>query len=209
MYGLPIPEAYRIGMRYLDYWMLRSQYLLVCRDPSRLPDWAWEVHALEVDGFPAEVDDVAQRLEPAYRCVAKRDAAFLNWRFRDHWERPYRMAVARAGDGGPFRGHVVYRDGVFANRTLGLIVDWFVDPNDDGAARSLVRWATERGAQSGQHEVGFICPMTSVWFQQFQDWGFEVERTPYTMVARPYDQRFPPAWLRDHWYYTLADFDIA
>ncbi len=65
MYGLPIPEAYRIGARYLDYWMLRSQPMLICRDPARLPPWAWEVHALEVASFDHETDDAWQRIAPA------------------------------------------------------------------------------------------------------------------------------------------------
>jgi Acetyltransferase (GNAT) domain len=209
MYGLPIPEAYRIGARYLDYWMLRPQPVLVCRDPARLPAWAWDVHAIEVPEFPPETDDAWTRIAPRYGCVLRRDAAFLNWRFRDHWERPYRMAVARAGSGGPLRGHVVYREGTFAGTGRALIADWFVDPDDAGAARSLLRWATERAAQGGHPDVLFSCPTTSVWFTRFQEWGFEVDRSPYVLVARPYDQRFPPAWLREHWYYTLADFDVA
>jgi hypothetical protein len=209
MYGLPTIEHYRIGARYLDYWMLRSQALLVCRDPARLPPWAPEVHAIEVTSFGEESDAVMQRVEPAYPCVARRDAAFLNWRFAGHWRRPYRMAVARPGEGGALRGHVVYRDGRFGDRKLGLIADWLVDPADDGAARTLVRWATERAAQSGQRECGFLCPTTSAWFQRFQDWGFEADLTPYVLVIRSFDQKLQPSWMRDHWYYTLADFDIA
>jgi Acetyltransferase (GNAT) domain len=209
MYGLPIPEAYRIGARYLDYWMLRSQFVLVCRDVARLPPWAWDVHAIEVAAFDGETDEAWRRLGPRYGCATRRDADFLNWRFRDHFEKPYRMAVARGGEGGPLRGHVVYRDGAFAGRRFGLIADWLADPSDENAGRSLLRWATERAAQGGQSELLFMCPTTSPWFTRFQDWGFEVERSPYTLVARPYDQRIPPAWLRAHWYYTLADFDIA
>jgi hypothetical protein len=209
MYGLPIPEAYRIGARYLDYWMLRSQPMLICRDAARLPSWAWEVHALEVASFDHESDDAWQRIGPRYGCVARRDADFLNWRFRDHWEHPYRMAVARGGDGGPLRGHVAYRDGAFAGRRRGLIADWFVDPEDHAAGQSLLRWATERAAQAGHTEVTFVCPTTSPWFTQFQEWGFEVDRSPYVLVARPYDQGLPPAWLRSNWYYTLADFDVV
>jgi hypothetical protein len=209
MYGLPIPEAYRIGARYLDYWMLRSQPVLVCRDAARLPAWAWDVHAIEVQAFPEESDDAWTRLASSHPCAVRRDAAFLNWRFRDHWERPYRMAVARGGGGGHLRGHVVYRDGTFAGANCGLIVDWLVDPDDGAAAQSLLRWATERAAQAGHREVTFLCATTSVWFTRFQEWGFEVDRSPYVLVARPYDQRFPPSWLRERWHYTLADFDIA
>jgi hypothetical protein len=209
MYGLPTAEHYRIGARYLDYWMLRTQHLLVCRNPERLPPWAPEVHAIPVEGFDAETDDAMRRLAPAYRCIARRDAAFLNWRFRDHWEKPYQLAVARPGEGGPIRGHVVYRDGTLGGRPMGLMADWLVDPADDGAARSLLRWATERAAQAGHRECAFLCPPTSVWFSHLQEWGFEVDRTPYVLVIRSFDQRFQPAWMREHWYYTFADFDIA
>jgi hypothetical protein len=209
MYGLPTIEHYRIGARYLDYWMLRSQMLLVCRDPSRLPPWAPEVHAIPVAGFDAESDELARRLDPAHPCAARRDAAFLNWRFRDHHERPYRMAVARPGEGGRLRGHVAYRDGRFGGRAMGLIADWFVDPADDAAGRTLLRWATERAAQSGQRECGFLCPTSSIWFARFQEWGFEVDLTPYVLVIRSFDRRFQPGWMREHWYYTLADFDVA
>ena len=155
----------------------------VPRSRRAFPTWAPEVHAIAVETFSAESDDAWSRLAPAYRCAARRDAAFLNWRFRDHWERPYRMAVARGGAGGPLRGHVVYRDGMFAGRRMGLIADWFVDPDDDGAARSLLALGDRaRVRRPGRREVAFVCPTTSVWFARFQEWGFEVDRSPY--VAR-------------------------
>jgi hypothetical protein len=209
MYGMATPAHYRLGVRYLDYWMLRTQLLLVCRDASRLPDWDWSTHAVETASFDARADAFSTALEARHRCFGRRDAAFLNWRFRDHPRRPYRAAFAKTGDRDDYRGHVVYASARMANRHMGLVVDWAVAPDDDGAARSLLRWAGERAGQAGHRELGFLCPTSSAWFRRFQEFGFEVEPSPYVMIAREYDARFEAAYLRDHWWYTLADFDVV
>lgn len=208
MYGLPVPEHYRIGVRYLDYWMLRTQMALVLRTPARLPDWAYEVNLAPCTRFGAEADAFAHAMRSVYRGAALRDAAFLNWRFCARPDQSYRVARAKTGDRDDHRGHVVYRKGPFAGKTVGLIMDWFADPDDGRAAQSLIRWVAERGVQDGLDELVFLCPTSSVWFQKFQDFGFEAETSPYVMTARPYASRFEPSWLREHWYYTLADFDL-
>ncbi len=209
MYGLPVPDHYRVGVRYLDYWMLRSQMMLVCRDGARLPEWAPAMHAIPVTSFPSEMDECFERQASIFGCMAVRDSRFLNWRFTDAPGNPYRMAISRPGEGGAVRGYVVYRNAKIAARPYGVIVDWMLDPCDTTAGQSLLRWAAERAAQDGHRELAFICPTSSPWFAQFQDWGFEAEPTPYVMTARPYHQKFEPEYLRRHWYYTLADFDLV
>jgi len=210
MYGLPVPEHYRIGVKYLDYWMLRTQFQLTLRDGSRLPPWDWNTHAIEVTEFPEDVETLTRHLESTtHRCVARRDAAFLNWRFARHPWGCYRMAVARPGNGGDVLGIAVYTKARFGQATRALLVDWYVDPESPGAAASLMRWVVERGTQDGLNDLVTIVPPTSVWWSAFLDMGFEAEPTPYVMTARPYDARLPSQWLRDHWYYTLADFDLV
>jgi hypothetical protein len=209
MYGFGNRAAYRLGSRYLDYRMLRTQPQLVCRSAARLPDWDPATHAAPAPSFDAGADAFATAAERAYRCVGRRDAAFLNWRFRDHPETKYSAAIAKSGDADDHRGHVVYRAGEFGGRRRGLIMDWFVDPADDGAARSLLRWAVERGTRDGVDDLAFVCPVASPWFDRFQRWGFEAEASSYVMCARSYDARFPVGYLRDHWWYTLADFDVV
>jgi hypothetical protein len=208
MYGLPSPEAARIGTRYLDYWAVRSQWVLVCREEHRLPLGAPETPALPVDTFPAEMDAFATRLERVHRCIGRRDAAFLNWRFRDHPARPYGMAVARDGASAEVRGYAVWRVGRLAGQEGAVLMDWMVDPGDDAAARSLLSWVVQQSIAAGQDVLSFLCPTSSPWFGRFQDWGFRAEPTAYTMTARPYDPRVQPGFLRAYWYYTLADFDI-
>jgi hypothetical protein len=208
MYGIATKAHYRLGVRYLDYWMLRTQAALVLRDPSRLPDWDWSTHAVPVQRFDGRADAFAAA-QTAYPCVGVRDAAFLNWRFVDRPDVTYACVYAKTGDKDDYRGHAVFGLRRFGDGVRALLLDWFVDPRDDGAARSLLRWAAELASQAGQTSLVFLCPTTSVWFGRFQEFGFEADASPYVMIARPYDARFAAGYLRERWYYTLAEFDIV
>ena len=209
MYGVGTPEAYRLGVKYLDYWMLRTQPILYSDDARRLPDWDPTTHAVPVDRFDARCDVFANAMESRYRCVGRRDAAFLNWRFAEAPHATYGLVRARTGDRDDHRGHAVFRVCEYLRRKTCLIVDWFVPPDDDGAARSLLRRIAEGGAVAGCEGVAFLCPVSSYWFARFQDWGFRAEPSGYVACARPYDARLPSAYLRDHWWYTFADFDVV
>ena len=206
-YGLPMPEAYRMGSRYLDYWMLRSQMILSCREETALPAASEPVRVEVVERFPDDVDVYFERCESAYALTATRSRAFLDWRFATHPERPYSIGVARDDDGA-MRGYVVVRRALLAGREGGVIVDWMCDPDDAEGAASLCRFAAEQTVHLGVAEIMFVCPTVSVWMTRFQDWGFRVEPSPYVMVARCCDSRFQPDFVRDEWYYTLADFDL-
>jgi hypothetical protein len=209
MYGMATKAHYRLGVRYLDYWMLRTQPMLVLRDPSRLPGWDWATHAVPTERFPAAADRFATEALADYPCVAVRDAAFLNWRFCERPGGAYRAAYAKSGDRDDYRGHAVFVEARFGERETALLADWFVRPGDEGAARSLLRFVAERAAQAGKEELVFVCPPSSPWFARFQEWGFAAEPSPYVMIARPYDPRLTSADLRADWYYTLADLDIV
>jgi hypothetical protein len=209
MYGVGNAEAYRLGVRYLDYWMLRTQPLLLCDDPRRLPEWDWATHAAPLARFDARADAFADRPLRRIRCAARRDAAFLNWRFCEAPGGPYRIFFARSGDRDDYRGHAVCRIHEFGGRRLCLLMDWWIEADDDGAARSLLRRVAEYGNGAGVEGVGFLCPVSSPWFLRFQDWGFRTEPSGYVACARPYDPRVTSDYLRAHWWYTFADFDVV
>lgn len=206
MYGLPNRRVFRIGNRYLDYWILRQQWFLFLDGSISLPEQDPGVTVEVVDGFDARADHLFERLAARYRCVGRRDARFLNWRFRDAPGSPYRMAVARRGDD-HLCGYAVWRDAEMMGRRSGILLDWFADPADLVAAGALMRGVAERLAEEGLEAVLFVCPTSSEWFEVFQTWGYRVVPSPYMMTARPYSVDVEPEYLREHWYYTLADFD--
>jgi len=207
MYGLPIRAAQRIGARYLDYWLLRSQLGLVLAGTASLPPADEQVAVAPARSLPADVDPFLAAQRSALRCHAVRSRAFLEWRLLNHPNVRYELAIARSAGGGDVRGYAFYRRATFMGRDLGLLMDVLAAPGDDAALAALVRWATERSAADGTRGLFFLTAPSLPWFALLQRWGFRAQTTDYVLAARPYAV-LEPEYLRAHWTYTLADFDI-
>lgn len=205
MYGLPNRRVHRIASRYMDYWMLRQQWLLFAKGEPRAPDPSVRIE--EATSFDDEVTALYERLAPRYRCMARRDARALNWRFRDA-PTAYRVTLARDAADGTLRAYAVHRPARMMGHDVGLLMDWLCDPDDDTAGHTIQSVVRSDHGTHGRHAVAFVCPASSTWFDAFQRWGFRVLPASYTMVARPFVPQLEPRFLREHWYYTLADFDI-
>ena len=54
-----------------------------------------------------------------------------------------------------------------------------------------------------------IFPEWAPWFGWFQDRGFLVHPSHYFMVGRNFEKKHDMLWLRDHWWYQLADTDLV
>lgn len=207
MYGLPIRAAHRIGARYLDYWLMRSQLGLVLASDRELPARDERLTLAADRALPADLDGFAAAQLRSFRCQAVRSRAFLTWRFVDHPHVGYDLATVRSAGGGELRGYAVYRSATFMGRDFGVLMDVLVAPGDEAALAELVRWAAGRSAADGMPALFFLAPPPSPWFTQLQRWGFRAEPTDWVLAARPYAV-IDPAYLRAHWTYTLADFDI-
>lgn len=207
MFGLPNQRAYRIGSRYSDYWMLRQQWLLVSRGEStETADRSVEIH--ETATVDDDVTDLYERLLPRHRCMARRDARFLRWRFLDAPGSPYRVTLARSTADGTLRAYAVHRLAHLMGNDVGTLMDWLCDPTDHAAAQTLQAAVRTHYARLGRSMVVFLCPTASPWFRAFQGWGFRVQPSQYMLTARPFVPGLEPRFLREHWSYTLADFDI-
>ncbi|MEQ1891290.1 MAG: hypothetical protein ABL998_02010 [Planctomycetota bacterium] len=207
MYGLPNQSVYRIANRYMDYWMLRQQWMLVAEgEPEPRSDASVRIE--ETAAFDDDVTSFYERLAPRYRCMARRDARFLNWRFRDAPGAPYGITLARNAADGRLRAYAVHRTAHAMGHEAAVVVDWLCDPDDEAAGRALQSSVRRTYAGLGKDKVAFLCPTSSTWFGAFQRFGFRVLPAPYMMVGRPFVAQLEPRYLREHWYYTLADFDI-
>jgi len=207
MYGLPNRRVYRIANRYMDYWMLRQQWLLVAKGGPQAPADT-SVRIEQATAFDDDVTALYERLAPRYRCMARRDARFLNWRFRDAPGAPYTITLARDAIDGTLRAYAVHRRAHMMGHDAGVLVDWLCDPGDRVAAQAVQAAVRSSHVARGRHMLAFICPTSSTWFGEFQRWGFRVLPSPYMMIGRPFVPQLEPRYLREYWYYTLADFDI-
>ena len=131
----------------------------------------------------------------------------MTWRFLNHPHTRYELATVRTAGSGELRGYAVYRPAEFMGRQLGLLMDVMVEPGDHAALAELVQWASERAKQDEKNGLFFLTTPALPWFGLLQEWGFRAQATDYVLAARTYAV-VEPAYLRAHWTYTLADFDI-
>jgi hypothetical protein len=207
MWGLPVPAAWRIGRAKLGYEFARSLLALV-RDPQRTvePEDAG-VELEEVQRFPREVDALFERVAPTLGLVALRDARRLDWRYADHPEHTYSIALARMG--GELAGYAVYRRGSFDQQSAGLVCDWLVDRAAPRAASALRNWLRERARADGERRLVALLPDCAPEWIDFQRAGWRVEPTRYTLAARSWRRALPVEDLRSSFWVALGDTDLV
>ncbi|MGH9272407.1 MAG: hypothetical protein ACRDZ2_14155 [Ilumatobacteraceae bacterium] len=103
---------------------------------------------IEVDRFDGRVDALWSSTVPHYSVIAKRDAAWLNWRFADYPESGYyRRFILRHGDriAGCAVMRLEPRDGILA----GWIVDFLCPPRSAvGLLLACAGWLRHQGADA-------------------------------------------------------------
>ena len=62
-----------------------------------------------------------------------------------------------------------------------------------------------RARIDGAAQVTTLLVEWSPWFESFQRWGFLVQDSGTFLYGRHFAKKFDMLWLRDHWWYTLAD----
>lgn len=207
MWGLPVPNAWRIGKKYLGYDLIRTQSRLAADSRTWEGAAAPGIDVAETRALPDDLDDLFARASKPYLAIAVRDRAHYQWRFFDHPEQRYELAVARRG--GQLVGLCFFRIGEFGGERAGLVCDWLTDPAEPGAAAALGAWLRERTLAAGVERTVALLPDTAADWLPLQRLGMRVEPTQYFLVGRPYKKGYDMRWLYHHWYYTLGDTDLV
>lgn len=211
IFGLPIEQAWRVGKTFLKYEVVRELCTLE-RDRNAAvppPTCAPHLHVVETDRVGDWIDNLWRPYRETQRCIAVRDAAYLNWRYADKPDHDYVFAIALERGQSDARGMAVYRRGSFSGTDAGMLVDWMVPAGATEVGNALLRWAIDRAEAEAAPRVSALLPAWDAWFEHFQAWGFRVRPTRYVLASRTFSKPHDMAWLRDHWYYTLGDFDLV
>lgn len=144
------------------------------------------------------------RIAGANPALAVRDEAFLNWRFVARPTVAYELLGVRDA-GGILRGYAALAAAEFAGRRALWVVDFVVPLDEPAVARALFEGAAARARAAGEHEIATVVPEWSPWFDALQRAGFLVHPLDAFLFARPFARKFDEVWLRDHWWFTLAD----
>jgi hypothetical protein len=89
-----------------------------------------------ITGFAPDYDRLWERARASYAMCARRDAAYLRWKYVDCPHRRYDLVEARRG--GELLGYAVSRVEDYRSLRLGWIVDVFGHADDAGARDALL-----------------------------------------------------------------------
>jgi hypothetical protein len=206
-FGWPVEENWRIGKTFLGYQMVRAQNVLAREPgagPSELPAG---VEILDAP-FDQQARWLYERCCGPWGASALRDAAYMNWRFREHPRRRYEALGVRDA-AGILRGWAIWRRMDWVLKDMAVLVDWLV-PTDEPQVAELLHRALLARARAERCAVGAaIFPEWTPQFADFQERGWLVHPSEYFLVARNFHPRHDMLWLRDHWWYQLGDTDLV
>jgi len=211
--------AHRFGQTWLEHLARAGQRVLtgisevsgLARDRTG--------HSLRIDEvarFDSDFDAFWARVGQKYPVALVRDAAWLNWRYKDIPTRDYRALAVY--DGQSLVGYAVTRSSTFEGVRTGLIVDLLVEPTQQGkqAAQALVAEATSFFTQEGMHLAGCLMLPTSQEFQALRRQGYWVcpkrlEPQPFPFTMYIHSDKAPSSILQDLrcWHFTMGDYDVV
>ena len=157
-----------------------------------------------IERFDEQARWLWDRCAGAFGASVIRDADFLNWRFVDRPGAAFvRLGVHDAE--GVLRGYVVYAPPTPRTVGRGWIVDWLCPPDEPEVGEALLGGALAQAAADGARWLATLLVPWSPWFETFQRRGFVAEAPGRYLLARSFIRKFDDLWLRDGWWYTLAD----
>jgi len=156
--------------------------------------------------FGKEFDLIRESLPTQGLVRLRRDAAYLQWRYRDCPFGPYHVRLAMDAQGPA--GYVVYRTRIHKGERLGIINELEVHPRSPGLAVPLLGVAVRELLND---QVGFIraLPTDSEKRLLFRRFGFiDSRRTPYLYVAPGATERLGLPLESDRWCLSMGDTDL-
>ena len=211
LYGYPVPQAERIGQRYLEYHRLRVVDYLLLDLAGNAPAAPAAIEVRRGAAVPADLDALLGVVSRERRCWTRRDREYLDWRYVRCPGSPYEVHEARRE--GRLAGVMVLRPHHDLVPGACTIADWIVPSTDDEAISALLAAAHARGRQEQRRHVLAVLADPCAEHAAFRARGFAVVPSAQTLerrlTHRIYDQRFTSPWLAEHWWYTLGDSDLV
>lgn len=207
-WGFPEPALHRIGLRHIDFEVLRDVNFVVRETGAALWPPPASIVVERVRRFGPAADALWARVRGRFGAVLIRDARYLDWRYADQPGLEHVLLLARSADGGEPRGLAVAREGGWTGELLSVL-DWLVPEDDRDAEAALVAGVLEEAAARGRTHVAAWFAGAPMLFSRFQrDHGFFVLPTPYQECFRTWVPSANRRWLAQHWYQAMGDIDF-
>lgn len=212
-YGFPNKRVYPIGRRYLKYSSFIEPVPVVHRNFFEDGDddavgraHADAAEAVAIERFGPELNELWERLAPAYPFAHVRDLAYLRWRYDGCPWLPYRRFLIR-GRGGELRGYFVLRE-KWQNLPILALTDLFVAPDDAAAVAVALRAATRHARATGHARIEGWLPERHPTFAHALAAGFRTEPGLYVMCMNLFVPTLSREQALAQCYYTIGDSDV-
>ncbi len=213
VYGFPNPIAYRIGTKQLDYRPVHTPVVSLVRDfDTPWVDYlsgmgADRMIVRELTSVPSDVDSLFHAMAEDLRLVARRDAAYLKWRYLDCPTFRYRLLGAYGKDGDDLRGLLFLRTEWF-DKPLAPLVDWVVRGDDQQGIAALAQAAARLAREKGKARLETWVPPWSSHWKTLSTIGFVPDPSRFNLCIRVFGPPFDENWAKDHWFFTMGDSDV-
>lgn len=158
-----------------------------------------------VTTFTPDYDDLWERTRGSYMMCARRDAAYLNWKYRDCPHRRYALWEARVNR--RLVGFAVSRHEMHRDLRLGWIVDLFTDAGDaharDALLDAVMRSFREAGVARAQ-SFSLGLPLAASLRRR----GFFSARSPMRFCVRAKAQAAEVIAETERWHVVFGDSDM-
>jgi hypothetical protein len=154
------------------------------------------------ESFTALWDELAPKFDLAIR----RDAAYLNWKFVGVPHVRYVLAALRRDDRNV--GYAVYRHLHEPRGRVTLLVDFLVDPDDQGGIETLASWL-DREARAADSDKIRTFVMHAGFRRILKSAGYFSVKSTVEFVVRVNAVSVPPSFYDDtaSWHVTIGDSD--
>lgn len=197
-YGFPNERARRLGELLIGYEPVARVYKVRKVLPptsSPLPQGV-----VQLDKLPYDWNRHWQHLEERFGLVARRDYAHLTWRYLARPGKQYRILTIP----GTASLAVV---GVESNRAY--LLEFLLAPQEQAGAARLLAGVEGVCRTEGAKEIeGWF--VRWAWETNFLTGpgGWTGEEADHYLECRLFEPKLSAAWLSEHLYYSLGDYDV-
>lgn len=152
----------------------------------------------------ADLDALWQSAAPSFVLAARRDAAWINWRFAEVPHARYAIAVLRRREG--TAGYIVYRHTHEPRGRVTHVVDFLAAPGDDRAVKTLLRWV-DREARAADSDKIRCYALHTGFRRVLRRSGYFGVRSALQVAVKLNDPAVPARFYAatDDWHLTLGD----
>ncbi|MFO0980726.1 MAG: GNAT family N-acetyltransferase [Planctomycetota bacterium] len=207
VYGLPNPQAFRIGTRLIDYRPVHCPVpKLVLPVATALPRPSPPIELEVVSELPGEIEQLYRSLGKTLEFSTWRDAAYLNWRYAHCPHVRYTIVLARNASRA-LRGMLVYRLG-WIKQKVAPLVDLLVGDDDRDTLVALLAHARAAAAAAQLEALEAWMPRGFALYRALRLLGCREEPSPFNLCIRIFTPLLTVPYAIERWYYTMGDSDI-